>query len=584
MLGSKLSRLASLFALALGIATVMGEACSFAQPVDVLPQLDPEVVKTAIDKGVAYLRKSQNPGGSWGPGSGAGAGGGWAVGYTCLAGITLIECGVPATAPELKKAATVVRSYYSQLDSTYEVALGILFLDRMKDKQDKKAIEFLAARLIAAQTSTGGWGYRTPRTGAPEAEQMLVTLRKLNPPPPPTVASPWERPNRVGLCIKMNEEVRTKLVIEPPKLDEEKKKAQLSSLVPTNLRRYPVFVTDDILALPMPTDKGSDPDGASTDNSNVHFAILGLWAARRSQVPVERSFNLLTKRFQQSQASDGSWAYRFYKGGVNGQGRGAMTGVALLGLAIGHALGLDRDPNDPGGKLQTERLVDGFVFLSSKVGNAVGNLENRPTPKDVGGLYFLWAMERVAVLYDLPSLGNKDWYRWGAEILLAHQEADGQWENGGFHGDHPVISTSMALMFLKRANLTNDLSKRALIDRDQLTKKVEDKLPTSKPVAPPPQTASEEVVVEAPPPDVKPTPKIEAPKVAAVKTEAPAPAPPPKENSGGGWIYLLLGLLAVGGLVGFLVYRKFQNGHDDDEDRPRKKRKKESKLKAKMKD
>ena len=51
------------------------------------------------------------------------------------------------------------------------------------------------------------------------------------------------------------------------------------------------------------------------------------------------------------------------------------------------------------------------------------------SPKAIN-LYFLWSVERVAVLYNLPTIGKKEWYRWGAEILVANQKKDGNWEDG----------------------------------------------------------------------------------------------------------------------------------------------------------
>jgi hypothetical protein len=73
-------------------------------------------------------------------------------------------------------------------------------------------------------------------------------------------------------------------------------------------------------------------------------------------------------------------------------------------------------------------------------------------------LYFLWSVERIAVLFSLKSIGNKDWYLWGAEMLLAHQEPNGCWERGGYYQPHQIINTCFALLFLKRANLAPDLS------------------------------------------------------------------------------------------------------------------------------
>src|SRR6185503_19821346 len=107
-------------------------------------------------------RKAQHPQGHWGDGTGPNSDKGWAVGYTCLAGLALVECGVPTSDPGIRLAASRIRGYAHELDSTYEVALAILFLDRLGEKSDSKIIQMLAARLIAAQTATGGWGYKTP--------------------------------------------------------------------------------------------------------------------------------------------------------------------------------------------------------------------------------------------------------------------------------------------------------------------------------------------------------------------------------------------------------------------------------------
>lgn len=542
-----------------------------------LPPMDPAPVQAAIEKGVTFLRNSQSPNGVWGPD----ANGNFAVGYTCLAGLALIECGVPKDDAKMKAAAAFVRQSLPKIDRTYEASLAILFLDRIKEKQDKRIIEYLAARLIASQTTTGGWGYTLKKLSPPEADLILNTLRRLQVPPAKATTTVWERPSRFGLCIKMTEEVRTKVVADPPKKDVSKTKF----LIPAALQKYPVFATEEIIALPEPGDRGSDPDTASTDNSNVHFAILGLWSARRHEVPVERSFALLTKRFQSSQNSDGSWTYRYYKGGLNGSGRGAMTSVGLLAMAIGHALGLDRDPNDPGGRHQLERLVDGFVFLSQRVGEAVGRYDNLPTPKEKGGLYYFWVMERVAVLYDLPTLGDKDWYRWGAEILVAHQQPDGSWTEGGFHGESPIVNTSLALMFLKRANLTDDIPRRTLVNAVELSQKVSRRLPTRE-VAPMPHEPDDSAAVaQNPPLTPSPTTKPEPPKVATTAAKAePAPNSPAttvKNESNGGWLYIALGVLAIGGLVAILVVMRMRQ--IEEEGRPAKKKAKKAKPKMKAK-
>ena len=154
--------------------------------------LDQAAVDRAVQQGVEFLRRTQNPQGHWGTGTGPGGGKGWAVGYTCLAGLALVECGVPTSDPGLRNAISGIRRHADELENTYEVALAILFLDRMGEKSDKRIIQMLAGRLISGQTPTGGWGYNTTKYTAAESATLLAALRKFSPPqaePPPSPRS-----------------------------------------------------------------------------------------------------------------------------------------------------------------------------------------------------------------------------------------------------------------------------------------------------------------------------------------------------------------------------------------------------------
>ena len=63
---------------------------------------------------------------------------------------------------------------------------------------------------------------------------------------------------------------------------------------------------------------------------------------------------------------------------------------------------------------------------------------------------------RGCVAFDLKTIGGKDWYTWGSDVLLVNQAADGSW-----HGDNsPTVDTCFALLFLKRSNLVTDLTAR----------------------------------------------------------------------------------------------------------------------------
>src|SRR5205085_641467 len=97
----------------------------------------------------------------------------------------------------------------------------------------------------------------------------------------------------------------------------------------------------------------------------------------------------------------------------------------------------------------------GLNYLAGVIGRPLDEIPERGLRGGSADMYYLlWSIERVAVAYGLPTIGNKDWYAWGSKILLAAQGQDGGW-HGRFGTD---IDTSFALLFLRRVNLTRDLT------------------------------------------------------------------------------------------------------------------------------
>jgi hypothetical protein len=258
-----------------------------------------------------------------------------------------------------------------------------------------------------------------------------------------------------------------------------------------------VFQDAARLQLVDPPNRSSEAVAATTDNSNTQFAILALWAAQRHDVPMNRTLMLLAYRFVTSQNRDGSWDYH-YKFGGSDASRPAMTAVGLIGLAVGYGLN-NRDAVGKAQGLQDPLLLQGFVALNKNVGTPAGKMQGLP----MVNLYVLWSIERVAVLYNLATIGNKDWYRWGAEILVANQQQNGNWDKGGYYGATPALDTCFALLFLKRANLAQDLTGRLPFNADSLTLSITDSVqadelknkppepPPAKPTTPPANTSAD---------------------------------------------------------------------------------------------
>ena len=138
-----------------------------------------------------------------------------------------------------------------------------------------------------------------------------------------------------------------------------------------------------------------------------------------------------------------------------------MTGAGLLGLAVG--MGLEADHTNPRGKPRKgddPGIEKAFTFLSSSIGQPLSAKKPRPKRNEPMNLYFLWTIERCGVLYNRREIGGKDWYGWGVELLVDQQKADGSWFAGVYPGSMPIADTCFALLFLKRANLAKDLTKK----------------------------------------------------------------------------------------------------------------------------
>jgi hypothetical protein len=368
------------------------------------------------------------------------------LGYASLPGLALLEAGVEPSDPVIPKAAKRVRELATSNTHTYEIGLAILFLDRLGDPADVPLIRSLALRLIAAQGPQGGWAYTCPLVSNAETKLMAV-LEKTR--PDPHLGIPLARESGKGLLdlpIPLagkktdNEKPTPKAtgLVMPFEIQEEG--AKLVRDLPDSFRRMPIFGRG--------FDESSSIHG---DNSNSQFALLALWTARRHGVPVERSLLLADQRYARTQAKDGSWAYA-----GRGAGQPAMTCVGLLGLAVGHGalLGSATSSSAAAG-VDDPAIRKGLEALARAVGS--------PTdPPDRGSLnlYFLWSLERVAMLYRLPTLGGKDWYGWGANILIKRQQPNGSWDGSIYPGHDAPLDTAFGLLFLRRSNLVQDLTDR----------------------------------------------------------------------------------------------------------------------------
>ncbi|MFK7778963.1 MAG: prenyltransferase/squalene oxidase repeat-containing protein [Gimesia sp.] len=121
---------------------------------DIQAQTAKEVTESRL-KGIEFLKSQQQKDGSW-------EYEGHPVGITALCTLALLENGVPVNDPLIQNGRSFVLKESEKLKSTYDIALGTLLLSRIGHREDKAMIRKYAARLIAGQTTTGGWSYTCP--------------------------------------------------------------------------------------------------------------------------------------------------------------------------------------------------------------------------------------------------------------------------------------------------------------------------------------------------------------------------------------------------------------------------------------
>jgi hypothetical protein len=319
-----------------------------AQPQNDRP-IDAEQVLSAIDRGVAYLKREQLPRGRWPEITG------YDGGVTALCTLALLNSGVGPNDPVVRQALNTLRSL--QPDKTYTVALQTMVFCVAEPKKDmlliRRNVEWLERNQVKVEGRRGAWSY----------------------------------------------------------------------------------------------------PGPGGDNSNSQFAVLALYDAQRVGVEVSReTWELAEAYWRNSQNADGSWGY------VPGDaGNGSMTCAGIGGLAVCRSALASGDAAVENGKAvccqpheDDDALDRGIQWLAERF-----SVTHNPRPAGSGQpvlYYYLYGLERAGRLTARRFIGDHDWYREGAEVLVREQDSLSHYWRGNWFAERasPHVSTAMALLFLSK--------------------------------------------------------------------------------------------------------------------------------------
>ncbi|HVR84972.1 MAG TPA: hypothetical protein VMU54_11720 [Planctomycetota bacterium] len=278
-----------------------------------------------------------------------------------------------------------------KLEKTYNVALTAMLLEDLDRVKYQKRIAQCAQFLVDNQCANGQWSYGDPSIFV---ESVVV-------PPPPAK--------------------------------------------PKGLRRVTI------------TRKRDGP--AAGDNSNSMYALLGLRACHDAGInlpPV--SIELASKWWRDSQTKlsplkapavvPEGWCY----GRHDHKPYGSMTAGGVGSLAICDYI-LGRDPK------KDRELASGMEWLAKNFSVAYN-----PGPYEHAGMeensqhqlyYYLYALERAAILTGVEQVGGVAWYPRISQTLIDAQRPDGSWKSAS--GGSELNDTCFAVLTLRKAT-------RALID------------------------------------------------------------------------------------------------------------------------
>lgn len=227
-------------------------------------------------------------------------------------------------------------------------------------------------------------------------------------------------------------------------------------------------------------------EGGRYDNSTHQYGLLGLYAAHLCGVELpstvwEAAANHLLEvqeedgprqrlelmdyrthtRLQfdpdanvtvaQSSVDANGWSYMDAIGSGGEEGIwGSMTCAGITGLSICQAALLDYEGVSRK-KLQgaaDQSRLQGFAWLARNF--TVRYHPGALTRQRRWLYYYLYGLERAALLSGVALIQNRDWYFEGAMMLVLAQQQDGDWP-GELNGDDVIERNAMAILFLKQS-------------------------------------------------------------------------------------------------------------------------------------
>ena len=182
--------------------------------------------------------------------------------------------------------------------------------------------------------------------------------------------------------------------------------------------------------------------------------MLGLYEAELAGIRVSaNTWRLAFGYWQRLQHSDGSWSYsqaQAASGSMTCAGISSMV-IASRELSVGDARVLDGQVQCCAKQAANDAVERGIAWLARNFSVHTNPGVGRGARRSTWLLYYLYGLERAGRLTARRFIGQHDWYREGADMLVRQQDnLSGYWKGTALHETNPLISTSFALLFLAK--------------------------------------------------------------------------------------------------------------------------------------
>ncbi|MEM7261126.1 MAG: PA14 domain-containing protein [Planctomycetota bacterium] len=351
------------------------------------------------------------------------------VGQTAIETYALIVSGIPIDHPTIRRALEYIDHHVLDKKNTYALACALfahdaaiaqLELDEMLvspgvppakilqkstiGREHRREIQRLGEALLDAQNKTGGWRY-FPHEQTADISCIQFAILGLGIAAKRGVAIPpeaWTRAAEfiVALQAKDGPPTSQRLTLTP---EEQRNRDEIALIAEEKERKH--------------GGPGKRRGGGSGVSKTPRDPIVGTETLR----VLQRPFAYMPGTGHQP-TMNAEW----------NRTCAAVSSLLLIHDQLGSSF-----PRDKTAELFSS-IRDGYGWMMEHW---------NPYPS----FYGIYSLEKVADLGHIQKFGDRDWYDEATKHLIGRQTRDGSWPSTGMHGENPRVTTSLALLVLKRA-------------------------------------------------------------------------------------------------------------------------------------